>query len=100
MYITLEEARRHLILDEDFHDDDEYIRQLIVVCEDTIEKMIDKPLNTCLKRGELIPSLKHAVLLLLGSYYANRESITYGNAKEIPMTVSLLCQLNRNETVG
>ena len=37
MYITLEQAKKHLILDEDFHDDDEYITDLIAVAEKAVE---------------------------------------------------------------
>lgn len=41
VYITLEEAKQHLILDETFIADDEYILYLIDVAEDAVSRNIN-----------------------------------------------------------
>ena len=45
MYVTLEEAKKHLNIDDSFKDDDSYINSLILVAEDAIEKNTDIALN-------------------------------------------------------
>ena len=36
MYVTLDEAKKHLNIDADFNDDDAYITSLIEVSEDSV----------------------------------------------------------------
>ena len=38
MYITLEQAKKHLLVDEDFRADDMYILDLIAVAEDSVSR--------------------------------------------------------------
>ena len=37
MYVTLEETKKHLNIDESFKDDDVYINSLVQVAEDAVE---------------------------------------------------------------
>ena len=46
MYVTLEQAKKHLNIDSDFNEDDDYIMQLINVAEIAVEKHIDCDLST------------------------------------------------------
>lgn len=41
MYITLEQAKKQLLVDEDFRTDDMYILDLIAVAEDSVSKHLD-----------------------------------------------------------
>lgn len=100
MYITKNEAKRHLNIDEDFHDDDELILTYIQIAEDAVEKHLDRDLKDCTKNGLLFPNIKGAILLLVGTYYANRENVTFGKPQEVPFTLKYLLQLDRKFTVG
>ena len=70
MYVTLEEAKKHLNIDDSFKDDDSYINSLILVAEDAIEKNTDIALNEQMEGGKLPPSVIHSILLLVGNLYA------------------------------
>lgn len=96
MYILLEDAKKHLNLDSDYIDDDSYIISLIEVAEDAVAKSIDKNLKDCLKSGKLIPSVRHAILLLLGTWYNARENVTFGKPVEVPNTLQYLVSLNKH----
>ena len=41
MYLTLEQVKKHLLVDEDFKADDLYILDLITVAEDSVSKHLD-----------------------------------------------------------
>lgn len=97
MYITLEEARRHLNLDDHFHEDDEYIRSLIEVSEEAVARRIDRPLKDCVDEdtGKLRASVRHGVLLLLGTYYNQREATSPQQIREVPLAFDFLADLNK-----
>ena len=96
MYVTLEEAKKHLNIDDSFKDDDSYINSLILVAEDAIEKNTDIALNEHLEGGKLPPSVIHSILLLVGNLYANREATTYSSISDVPYSFKYLVNLNRN----
>lgn len=94
MYVTLEEAKKHLNIDTDFTDDNTYIQSLINVAENVVQKNIDVELSDL---GETLPTpLKQAMLLLIGNYYANRESVTFGAATPLPHAYEYLIALFKN----
>lgn len=118
MWITLEEAKKHLNLDDTFNDDDNYVLYLIQVAEDTVEKHIDRditevckvyeePLNNVEDEDDdnneeevvinyILPQpLKHAMLLYIGNMYDNRESVSFGSPRDIPFSYEYLTQLYR-----
>ncbi len=105
MYIDLETIKKHLNIDSQFTDDDEYLTMLENVAEVSVEKHIDKGL-TELEDGEgNLPSpLKQAMLLFIGNMYLSRESVTFGNAVEIPLSYNYLLDLykdySKKEDVG
>lgn len=93
MYITLAEAKKHLNIDTVFTDDDTYIQSLINVAENVVQQHIDVELSSF----EVLPSpLKQAMLLLIGNYYANRESVTFGAATPLPHAYQYLIALYKN----
>lgn len=95
MYLTLSEVKTHLLLDESYKSDDAYCISLIEAAESAVASHLNRPLKECLKNGELEPSVKHAVLLLIGNWYANREAVTYGSAKPVPLAFEYLIALNK-----
>lgn len=95
--VTLEEAKKHLNIESTFTEDDDYIQQLISVATEAV--LINADCGT-LGDGDNNPSLRHAILLLIGNLYANRESTTYSTINEVPNAFRYLINLNRNWSVG
>ena len=97
MYIQLYEVKKQLNIDEQFHDDDEYLMSLVEVAQQTIEKNIDTPLILLEDGDGEIPSpLKQAMLFLVANYYANRESVAYTNVNNVPNSLQYLIDLYRD----
>ena len=100
-YLNLELIKNHLNL-QNFSDDDTYLQHLGSAVEFVVERDIDKKLSKIAEEngGEFPPSLLHAMLLLLGSYYANRENISYASCVEVPKTYQYICDLYRSYGVN
>ena len=97
MYIQLYQVKKHLNIDEDFHDDDEYLMSLVEVAEKVVEKNIDTNLKKLEDGDGFIPSpLIQAMLLLIGNFYANRESVAFASSSEVPQSYNYLIDLYRN----
>ena len=99
MYITLKEAKKHLIIDDDFREDDDYITFLIQVSEDAVANHLNVAFKDLLVEGMLPPAVVQAVLLLVGNLYNNREPISYGSVTKIPYTLDYLLGLYKNYTL-
>lgn len=95
MILTVEDLKKHLNIDHD--EDDAYIEELIAVAEDAVESYLNKPISECIDaKGQLRPSIRHAARLLIGSWYANRESVVFSTPSELPDgVVALLLPLRR-----
>ncbi len=95
MYLTIDDVKKHLYIDHD--DDNRYIADLITVAEDAVKT--DLNLNSLSEledeTGMLPASVLHAMLLLIGSLYSNRESVTYGTPHTVPHSYEYLLDLNR-----
>lgn len=96
MYVTLEQAKKHLNIDNSFTDDDNYILQLIQVAEDAVEKNTDIALSEQIVDGQLPSTIIHSILLLVGNLYNNREATSYSVPSEVPFAYKYLINLNRN----
>ena len=73
-YISLEEAKLHLNVDAEYTGDDQYIEDLILDVEEIVESEICVPISEIVTEGGAFPRpLRRAMLLLVGSYYKNRE---------------------------
>lgn len=96
MYITLEQAKKQLLVDEDFRTDDMY---LIAVAEDSVSKHLDIALDELEVGGTLPPAIIHAMLLMIGNLYANREPVSYGTVVKIPYSYEYLIGLYRKYTI-
>ena len=79
MYLTIAQAKKHLNLEDDFIEDDDYISDLIDVSECVVENHIHQKLIdlAAANDGILYPSIIHACLLMLGNFYVNREIVSF-----------------------
>ena len=96
MYLDLSTIKQHLIIDH--CDDDRYLCDLETVAEDAVRRDLNlyslKDIEDC--NGMLPASVLHAMLLLIGTLYANRESVSYGQAHPVPHSYEFLISLARN----
>lgn len=100
MYITLSEVKRHLNIDATFTDDDGYLLSLIDVAERATALRLNRRLETCVGRdGVFDPSVRHSVLLLIGTYYSQREATTPQQVTQVPLGFEYLADLNRRYTI-
>lgn len=110
MFLTLKEIKKHLNIDEDFNEDNDYLNYLYEVCIEAIQKHIDRTLEEVCEKEEIIITnedgeeetsynlvlptpLKHGLLLLIGDLYANRESQAFTNVVELPLSYQYLLRL-------
>lgn len=97
MYLQLGQIKKHLNIDGYFQEDDDYLISLAEVAEKVIEKHIDRNLSEIVEvDGELPSPLLHAMLLFIGNMYQSRESISFSNAIELPLSYSYLLSLYKN----
>lgn len=99
-YITLNEAKDHLRIDYDT--DDTYITSLIDLVEAVVALEIETDLSTLEDESDNIPlPLKHAMMLMIGHFYAIREPILIGvNAVEVPFGYKYLLAPYKNWVIG
>lgn len=93
--LTVDDLKKHLNIDHD--EDDAYIEDLISVAKDAVETYINRPLAEMVgDDNKLKPAIRHACRLLVGTWYANRESVVFSTPSELPDgVVALLLPLRR-----
>jgi uncharacterized phage protein (predicted DNA packaging) len=93
--LTIDDLKKHLNIDH--NEDDAYIADLISVAEDAVETYLNRPISEFVDtEGKLKPAIRHACRLLVGTYYANRESVVYSTPSELPDgVIALLLPLRR-----
>ena len=93
--LTVDDLKKHLNIDHD--EDDAYIEELISVAEDAVETYLNRPITEFVDAaGTIKPAIRHACRLLVGTWYANRESVVYSTPSELPDgVVALLLPLKR-----
>lgn len=97
-HLTLKLIKEHLNLDNDFTLDDAYLSNLGDVVETVVEKHIDDSFVYLANanHGKLPTPLIQAMLLLLATYYANREHIAFNANYEVGNSYTFLIDLYRN----
>lgn len=95
-YLNLDLVKKHLQVDEDYTEDDEYILALMDVAENSISQHLDIALDELAEDGELPSSITHAMYLMIGNLYANREPVYYGQIVKIPYTYEYLVGLYKH----
>ena len=95
MYLDLSTIKQHLYIDH--NDDDRYLCDLESVAEDAVraDLNLDSLEEIEDETGMLPASVIQAMLLLVGTLYANRESVSYGSPVKVPHTYEYLLDLNR-----
>lgn len=94
MFLSLEKVKKHLNIDEYFHDDDEYLNHLTLVAEKVVEKHIDCDFGVLMDDlGNLPSPILHAMLLFIGDMYQSRESVSFASAQELPLSFRYLLDL-------
>ena len=73
MEITLDEIKAHLNIEKDWHGEDQYLQSLIDAAKVVVQKHICDSIDGK-SEGQL--PLAHAVKLLVGTWYMNRESLS------------------------
>lgn len=98
--LSLERAKQQVRLDPDFHDEDELLNSYIIAAGRLVENhtwrtlITDSdespdPETTLIYSGDI----EVAMLLLVGNWYANRESVVTGESVAVlPMAVDALLQ--------
>lgn len=99
MYLNLEQVKKHLLVDDSFVADDSYITDLITVAEDSVSKHLDIALQELEEGGTLPPSIIHAMLLMIGNLYSNREPVTFSTVVKLPFTYEYLIGLYKRYTI-
>lgn len=74
MEITLDEIKQHLNLEKDWHGDDSYLQSLIDAAKVVVERHICDNIDGITSEGQ--KPLAHAIKLLVGTLYMNRESLS------------------------
>lgn len=97
-YVDLQQAKRHLNVEEAFTEDDEYIGGLIEAAEAVVSKDVCEDLDILAQEnaGTLPAPLRQCVLLMVGQLYANREPVAFAQSAEVPLSYSYLISLYRN----
>lgn len=100
MYITLEQAKKHLLVDDGFKEDDVYIGDLIKVSEDSVQQHLDISLSDLEDGDGLLPSsVSHAILLMIGNLYTSREPVSYGTVMKVPYSYEYLLGLYKHYSI-
>jgi uncharacterized phage protein (predicted DNA packaging) len=96
-YVSLKECKKHLLVDESFTADDSYITSLEAVAEDVLAQDLCHSLSDLENdEGNLPTSLYHAIRLLVGQYYSNREPVAFASSSEVPLSYRHLISLYRD----
>lgn len=74
MEITLDEIKQHLNIEKEWHGDDNYLLGLLDAAKVVVEKHICDSIDG--KTSEEQLPLARAVLLICGTWYMNRESLS------------------------
>lgn len=98
MYVSVALIKKHLNIDTEFTDDDEYLGILEDVAEKTVQRHICCVLSEMEDSEGNIPSpLCQAILLYVGVLYNSRESVAYGGSPvNVPYTYQYLIDLYKN----
>lgn len=93
--IDLQLLKKHLNIEEEFTEDDTYLEMLSNSAVVFVEKYLEDSLELIANDngGELPPSLKLAIFILVADWYAYRESVTNLSVNKLPN--SLIFILNQ-----
>lgn len=95
-YLTLEEIKKQLNVDADFHEDDEFLELLGESVEDLTSNLIDCPLDELVaQKGEIPAGVRHAMRMLVDYVYSQQRGSS-GESNDIPNAIFTILKLYRN----
>lgn len=92
-FVTLEMIKTHLNIEQDYRGEDSYLLHLREVAFLVVQNHICSDLATLNGNKKAIG---HALLLLIGTYYLQRESIGTSSMKECPHTLQMILDQYKN----
>ena len=92
-FVTMEMIKTHLNIEQEFKLEDNYLMHLRDVSFQVVQNHICSDLATLNGHKETIG---HAMLLLIGTLYLQRESIGTSSMKECPHTLEYILSLYKN----
>ena len=97
MYISLDLAKKHLNIDPELTEDDEYILGLIDAAEQAVRVHVNEDFEILAeKNGGCIPApILQAILLQIGAMYQNREIVGH-KTEQLPYGYEYLVRLYQN----
>lgn len=98
MFLTVDIAKKHLNLEPDYHEDDEYILGLIQVAEEAVRAHVNDDFEVIAEKcgGDLPAPLFQAMLLMIGNLYQVREPLGTLKTQALPFNYQYLIDLYRN----
>ena len=96
-WLTIDELKKQLVIDDDFNDDNEYIEMLGDSAEDTVQSLVNDDLNIlAIENGGNLPAaIRHAMRMLVDYFYSTERG-SANSEKAIPDAVFTLLKLYRN----
>lgn len=92
-FVTMEMIKTHLNIERDYHGEDDYLLHLREVAFLVVQNHICSDLATLNGHKKTIG---HAMLLLIGTFYLQRESIGTSSMKECPHTLEFILAQYKN----
>lgn len=92
-FVTLEMIKTHLNIEPDYHGQDDYLLHLREVAFLVVQNHICSDLATLQGSKK---ALQHCLLLLIGTYYLQRESIGTSSMRECPNTLQMILDQYKN----
>lgn len=110
LYMPVKKIKQHLNIDPDFTDDDEYLKLLRNMVVDYVTLYCNIPVikyielsngSSGMSGGKTygqrpFSSLELAIYILIGNFYANRESVIYTSVSQLPHSIDNILGLLRN----
>lgn len=95
-YLTLDEIKRQCVIDEDYHDDDEFLNMIGDSAEELTAQLLDCSLDEiAAANGDLPAGLRHALRMLCDYFYSCQRGSGEG-APDVPSAIQMMIKLYRN----
>lgn len=106
-YTTVAELKKHLNIEADFTEDDNYLLELISVAEMAVSNYCNGGVEEAstvviddVTYVALPKAVKQACLFLAANFYLNRQPIAFTNTTELPYTFQFLLYPYKNVVIA
>lgn len=97
MICTLDELKYQLNYEIEMTQEDQYLTMLLIASEEAVLNYLNRKRKDF--QREIPEAIKIGILMFAATLYTNRETITYGNANEIPNLYHALLSPYRNPVI-